>query len=57
MAALKITTGQRSLSVMKAFVTAKKPCRMVTMTATTQIKQQFLLILIPLQILIKQSLS
>ena len=33
--ALKLTAGQRSLTVVKAFVTAKKPCRTVTMTATT----------------------
>ena len=30
--ALKITAGQRSLTVVKASVTAEKPCRTVTMT-------------------------
>ena len=33
--ALKITASQRSLTFVKASVTAKKPCRTVTMTATT----------------------
>ena len=32
--ALKITTGQRSLTVVKVFVTAGKPCWTVNMTAT-----------------------
>ena len=34
-AALKITTSQQSLTVVKTFATAKKPCRTVTMTTTT----------------------
>ena len=33
--ALKITASQRSLTFVKASVTAKKPCRTVTMTVTT----------------------
>ena len=33
--ALKISAGQRSLTVVEAFVTAEKPCRTVTMTANT----------------------
>ena len=33
--ALKIAASQRSLTFVKASVTAKKPCRTVTMTATT----------------------
>ena len=55
-AVFKITVGQRSLTVVKASATTDKPCRMITMTATTQTQQQFLLILIPLQVLLKQSL-
>ena len=35
--ALKITTGQRSLTVVKAFVTAEKLYQTVKMTATTKI--------------------
>ena len=34
---LNIMAGQRSLTVVKAFVTAKKLCRTVTMTATKEI--------------------
>ena len=37
LAALKITTGQRSLTVATVFVTAKKLCRAVTMTVSTYI--------------------
>ena len=33
--ALKITTVQQSLAIVKTFVTTEKPCRTVTMTATT----------------------
>ena len=32
---LKIMTGQRSLTIVKASVTTEKPCRTITMTATT----------------------
>ena len=35
--ALKITIGQRSLTVVKTFVTIEMPCWMVTMTATAYI--------------------
>ena len=30
----KITASQRSLTIVKAFVTAEKPCRTVIMTVT-----------------------
>ena len=33
--ALKITASQQSLTIVKTFMTTKKPCRTVTMTATT----------------------
>ena len=33
--ALKITTGQQSLTIVKTFVTTKKSCQTITMTATT----------------------
>ena len=33
--ARKITAGQQSLSIEKAFVTTEKPCQTVTMAATT----------------------
>ena len=36
--ALKIMTSQWSLTIVKAFVTAKKPCQTVTMNTTTYIQ-------------------
>ena len=33
-AAVKVTVGQQSLNVAKAYVTAEKPCLSVSMTAT-----------------------
>ena len=33
--ASRVAAGQQSLTAVKAFVTAEKPCRMATMTATT----------------------